>query len=89
MESIIGERIRQGSALTDAQLFLESVGFDCRQVEKPQGAERDEAGHELNLLWCDRHDQINVFVTRRWQVCVWHRNGEVANVKVTTGLIGP
>ena len=83
VDAVLG-RVPVGTPVDDAQRFMESEGFACsRNVNQ-------EDGVGLDYLYCDRSDGgLFSWVSQRWQVSVFHRDGKVIEVKANTWWVGP
>ena len=84
MVEVILAHIPVGTPIDDAQHFMEHEGFKCSRQTNAQ-----IPGHEWDYLYCDRHESLGWWVSRRWQVHVGYRDGKVTEVEAHTGLIGP
>lgn len=84
VDAVLGQ-IPVGTAVDDAQRFMEREGFDC---SRETNAELRD-GKMLDYIYCDRSDSEGWIVSRRWQVKVVHRDDKVVEVIAHTGLVGP
>jgi hypothetical protein len=82
VEAILAQ-VPVGTAVDDAQRFMEREGFACSR--KTNAGFLDRSG--LDYIYCDRSE--GTVVSRRWQVAVVHRDGKVVEVLASTGLVGP
>ncbi len=84
MVKVVSAQVPAGTAIKDAQRFMEREGFTC---EYKKGGWRDERDA---YLYCDRREKTSAFfVERVWKVAIFHRNGKVVKVDANTGLVGP
>jgi hypothetical protein len=83
VEAILG-RVPVGTPVDDAQRFMEREGFTCTRTADGKFLDREG----LDYVYCDRSEGEGV-VQRRWQVAIVHRDGKVAEVLASTGLVGP
>lgn len=85
MKSTIAENVPKGTPLTDAQHFMEREGFKCSVTRNGSYSDRDG----IDYIYCDRHDRVDAWVSRRWQIALVLEGDAVVDVFVSHGLIGP
>ena len=93
MKSALERNVPIGSSIEDARLYMKSEGFSCELHANSSfvdaSGEDDETVHEdIDYVWCDRHDSMGAFVSRRWQCALVIKNDNVASILVSTGLTG-
>jgi len=84
MVAVVLGHVPAGTAVDDAQRFMEREGFSCSRKTNAAFLDREGLDHVL----CYRSDDSG-WVQRRWQVAVVHRDGKVTEVMASTGLVGP
>ena len=72
-----------GTSTDDAQRFMEREGFACSRESNAEFLDRKG----LDYIYCDRSEGGRI--QRRWQVALVHRDGKIAEVIASTGLVGP
>ena len=85
MKTAIGTEVPMGTPSDSAARILERHGFKCELKTNASFEGRDHLTYE----YCDRSDNAGGSVSRRWQVALLVDSEHVADVLVTTGLIGP
>ena len=85
MESTLVKHIPIGTALADAKGFMEREGFECSVTRNGSLSSREG----IDYIYCDRHDPVDTWVSRRWQIVLVLEDDNVADVRVSHGLIGP
>ena len=89
MKSAILETIPRGTGLAAAKGFMKREGFECSITHNGEFSEQGVVHEGIDYLYCNRHDRIDTFVNRRWQIAVVLEKDSVADVYVSEGLIGP
>jgi hypothetical protein len=89
MKSAVLERLPRGTPLTAAKEFMEREGFECCVTRKGEFSEQGVVHEGIDYLYCNRHDRVDTWVNRRWQIAVVLEDDKVADVYVSEGLIGP
>ncbi len=84
MVEVILAHVPAGTPIGDAQRFMEREGFKCSRETNAL-----VPGRETDYLFCDRYDSVGWWVAQRWHVSIAHRDGKVAEVEASTGLIAP
>ena len=85
MQSTLVKNIPKGTPLADAKRFMEREGFECSITRNGSFSGRDG----IDYIYCDRHDRVDIWVSRRWQIALVLEDDTVADVSVSHGLIGP
>jgi|APDOM4702015191_1054821.scaffolds.fasta_scaffold872431_2 hypothetical protein len=81
-EAILGQ-VPLGTAVDDAQQFMEQEGFKCSRSTNADFGHRQG----LDYINCDR--AAGDVVQRRWQIALVHKNGKIVEILSNTGLVGP
>jgi hypothetical protein len=87
MRATILEYIPPETTLEEAQEFMEDEGFECRLLEVD--GTRAEPEDTEYYLYCDRHDRVDLWVSRRWQVSIGLEDDRVTDVGASEGYVGP
>lgn len=75
--------VGRGTPVADARRIMEGHGFTCSIVTN--GSFGDLQG--ADYLYCDHSS--GAAVRRRWQAALLLADQKVADIRVTTGLVGP
>ncbi|MCY1078714.1 hypothetical protein [Archangium lansingense] len=89
---VLGE-VPVGSPIEDAQRLLQTHGCRCQSMTgadfAPQAPSGDEsAWRGIDYVYCDLRQSTGLLQARRWQFALVERDGKLADVGVSTGLIG-
>lgn len=82
MTEVVLKEIPLGTVIDQAQEFIEREGFECTFLN-------EDIRKGRTILHCDRSDQVEWPVSRRWQVLLTCDSGKVVEVNVHSGLVGP
>ncbi len=74
-----------GSDVRLAKPLLEKRGFACTWIMQEAFGDSED---KHDYLYCDIKRQVDIFVTRRWQVALIHQNNLVEDADVGIGLTG-
>ena len=88
MRTVLLEHVPLGTSLKEARCFMEQEGFECSFMRNSSFSD-DQIDHDY--LYCDRSERLpdSWFVSRRWQIALIIEKNEVADIRVSSGLIGP
>lgn len=75
-----------GTSQIEAERIMEQHDFSCSVMTNSGFEDVSKRG---DFLYCDHREPAGRPVVRRWQAALFLTNGDVAGVKVSTGLIGP
>jgi hypothetical protein len=89
MKAAVLQAVPIGSTLAHAEQFMVQEGFHCVPTTNADVAEQDRVYHHKDYLYCDRIDSAGFPVTQRWQMALVYEDEHIADVLVSTGLIGP
>ena len=89
MKSTLREKIPDRTTLAEAKDFMEREGFECSIKRNGSFSEEGVSRDGIDYLYCDRHDRVDTWVSRRWQIALVLKDGTVNDVYVSQGLIGP
>lgn len=78
--------VPSGTSQAEAQRIMEQHDFSCSVMTNRVF---EDVSKKEDFLYCDHRESAGSPVVRRWQVALFLTNGDVAGVKVSTGLIGP
>jgi hypothetical protein len=67
-----------GTSIADAQSIMEASGCDCMKDSSEHG----------NYLYCYNEKSVKLTYGRIWKIFLYHKDGLVTDVSVTTGLVG-
>ena len=95
MKATLRERIPMGSSISEARRYMESEGFECRDVLNGKFIERTWFGDEqpaydgLDYIRCTRSQSAGFLMGRIWTVAVVHDGSIVTDVLVSHYVDGP
>ena len=74
-----------GTPLADARHIMEQHQFKCSVMTNSSFGDLKAA----DFLYCDHSESAGSPVIRRWQVALVLSDSKIADVRVSTGLVGP
>ncbi len=86
LHAALVEAIPSGSSVASAVAFMERNHFRCLEQRSAAWGDRQK----LDYVYCDKEVNAGWPILRRWQVALVHAGrGQIQEVLVSTGLVGP
>jgi hypothetical protein len=77
-------KIPKNSSITDAKQIMEYNSFVCKKFYNSSFGKEEN----IDFLYCDKKVWEKLFVERRYQIAITHKNEQVTDILISTGLTG-